>query len=702
MWDGPHCAAACVGCGPQRVAPGHNMPADSVAILMVDTTAPVLARATQPGAPFLAFQALSAWLNWQYAKRHGYTLLYLLLVEPGCRHPRWGWRHPSYCKLPAIGAAFKRFATVACIDSDAYFHPAAPALNHIVAAHSASAEVTDVSFSSDRPFSDGPNCGFMVWKRSPRTLDLLATWWHLDMGPFAQAHDYEQRAVYWVLAHLDRFHGLLQTLRLRPLDPNASVYVHHIDHTRRGERLWRFAIAALQTKLGDDAERSKFLASVAPILRSTDAAGVERLRRNLMEAALGATLDSLPVLLSRTGKPARRGRRARRASVRSRRFNASRAGKVLLPPPAVGSFMDGRGLALRPCNDGLREWQGWSWATDAERGEGVATTADPARKALSLSACSASSSSLCHCVASGPSSVLREPRIPLAQLRLCNQRIMVGTTSLGIARRLGQAGSLWVLQTARQTGASGRNEMLRDNATTAATASGRTEPAADLIEVSHFLADLANRSSARDDDESTLPQPQEGGPATPGAQITNTPSVYTGAAAGKHGTWRIAHADAARLFQPCLATPSTRADKAVQDCESWCRPERKPAHCHRCKCRACSACKERTQDTLGANTASANNGVLNRQQKVKAASRGRGLWHASKKLCLSVWHQDPLDGSPLTFAPCRYVAKAQQRWSLTPMSISDGGSIDGSFQMRPIADPSLCITAHPLHTTNSI
>mgnify|MGYP001404811548 CR=1 FL=1 len=48
---------------------------------------------------------LTAYLNMRYACRHGYTLLFYLLEQAGCEHPLWGARHPSYCKLTAIGEA---------------------------------------------------------------------------------------------------------------------------------------------------------------------------------------------------------------------------------------------------------------------------------------------------------------------------------------------------------------------------------------------------------------------------------------------------------------------------------------------------------------------------------------------------------------------------------------------------------------------
>ena len=99
--------------------------------------------------------ALTAWLNARYAQRHGYAFQYLQLQEPGCAHPRWGWRHPSYCKLPALAYMLQRYKRVAFIDSDSFFAPRAPALSNIAVSDGN----FDVFFASDRPFTPGPNCG---------------------------------------------------------------------------------------------------------------------------------------------------------------------------------------------------------------------------------------------------------------------------------------------------------------------------------------------------------------------------------------------------------------------------------------------------------------------------------------------------------------------------------------------------------------
>ena len=64
---------------------------------------------------------------------------------------------------------------------------------------------------------------------------------------------------------------------------------------------------------------------------------------------------------------------------------------------------------------------------------------------------------------------------------------------------------------------------------------------------------------------------------------------------GKHGSWRQRNADPDLLWKPCASEfqgngSAKGGDKKVQDCESWCRPKLKAAHCRHCKCRACLSC----------------------------------------------------------------------------------------------------------------
>ena len=175
-------------------------------VLMSDTHRPLpLPRKTSA----LHFTSLAALVNAHYACVHGYDFLYLRLSDEGCVHPHFGTRHASYCKLSAIAHALLKWSNVIFIDSDSWFAPGAPTIEALISATSDAHGARDraplqpppppiLSLAWDWPYSNGPNCGFMVWRNSSRALQLLATWWHIDSGVYAREHDFEQHAMHWV------------------------------------------------------------------------------------------------------------------------------------------------------------------------------------------------------------------------------------------------------------------------------------------------------------------------------------------------------------------------------------------------------------------------------------------------------------------------------------------------------------------------
>ena len=156
--------------------------------------------------------------------------------------------------------------------------------------------------------------------------------------------------------------------------------------------------------------------------------------------------------------------------------------------------------------------------------------------------------------------------------------------------------------------------------------------------------------------------------------------------AGKHGAWRRKHAELSRLFAPCNATAigANSRDKSVQDCESWCRPQLKPRHCHRCKCHACSGCEAKDAAARPNEASPATYSPLDAAGATPAQPGD---------LCLGVWHDDPLDGAPLVYRPCdgSWQQRQQQRWALEKQSPQ------ASYYVRSVSDPRLCVTAHPIY-----
>ena len=222
--------------------------ASGTALLMQDTRAPV----PQP-TEALSYVHMAFYVNARYALRHGYSLLFLQLRAAagtdgaGCVHPLFGARHPSYCKLAALGEALvrRRFAAVLWLDSDAIMQHHALSLPAMLRKYRAPASYStpadgggggggavtsggtavaepSVYAAWDTPFSYGPNCGVMLWRNTPEALRALQTWWQMDGRPFGARHDYEQHAMQWRLVHLWALHGVIETLPLQTMETNTQ------------------------------------------------------------------------------------------------------------------------------------------------------------------------------------------------------------------------------------------------------------------------------------------------------------------------------------------------------------------------------------------------------------------------------------------------------------------------------------------------
>ena len=172
-------------------------------------------------------QSLTAYLNQRYACEHGYAMLYLRLSEPGCEHPRWGHRHPSYCKLAAISEALSRGHRWAVfLDTDCYVHTRSLDMPALLRAYGGGA-ADDAYFGWDTPYTLGPNAGFSVVANTRGARALLRSWWHAYAGRYSTEHAFEQHVLHWQLVHLHRFRHNLTTLRLRTMDPRYPDAVHH-------------------------------------------------------------------------------------------------------------------------------------------------------------------------------------------------------------------------------------------------------------------------------------------------------------------------------------------------------------------------------------------------------------------------------------------------------------------------------------------
>jgi len=202
-------------------------------------------------------------LNRKYALAKGYDLIYYRLqgdgcahfsCGAGCRHIQWGDRHPSFCKVSALGAALTlQYDWIVYLDSDAFLAPKSPELLSLLRNHGAQAigrgSGSDNSahgfFGWDWPYTLGPNMGFIALRNTATMRAFVSAWWNMDAGEYSTVHPFEQRPLQWYLMHMTRFRRRLQTLNLISMDPDIRSAVMHLDHNvGTKNRLWSMAASA--------------------------------------------------------------------------------------------------------------------------------------------------------------------------------------------------------------------------------------------------------------------------------------------------------------------------------------------------------------------------------------------------------------------------------------------------------------------------
>ena len=387
--------------------------------------------------------------------------------------------------------------------------------------------------------------------------------------------------------------------------------------------------------------------------------------------------------------------------VHPRLVNATAVAERLILPPSddIGGFgalglPSGLPLSLRPCASRLSRWQ---------------VLRAPAASSTMISL---ATMALLHfprlCLAVGKSRPLRPPATePLAQMLPCDAIATAQFVRLQQAVGYPRVAQLWAMNTSSEGGDGDAHANLMVPDVGAYESSQHTTHTAAHIPVPPTLIKFGNESDtttlhmvleaiAREQDPGSRALSASAGSdvhlpsleSTPSARGSAASVTTVGAFAGKHGAWRKANAEPSRLFAQCNSATLGGAvpDKPVQDCESWCRPERKPRHCLKCKCVACRGCAAK-EDQLS----SALPSRLPKAQKLTG-------------LCLSVWRDDALDGAPLTFAPCEvgtWQRRQQQRWTVVA-DAPRGEGLDAVDTFRVAVASSgtvarLCVTAQPVY-----
>lgn len=279
------------------------MPADTdaeVAIVMMDDREPDLAKwleRHERNVFSLEEQAqlvtiLTWYLNLRYARRHGYSLVFYRLGNPGCTHPVWGARHPSYCKLTAIGEALAAgYSWVVYLDSDAFIrsHEPLPTLLRKYGGALEGADAAQAFFGWDHPFTLGPNMGFIALRNTATVVRMVQSWWNLNAGPFSELHPFEQRTLQWQIMHLDQYSRIITTLSLRTMDDAYPDGVVHLDHNAGTKtRIWVMAGAAAAMLAEGEGAQALLLRRHLHVLQRQREGIHKALRRPAIEAVVKA------------------------------------------------------------------------------------------------------------------------------------------------------------------------------------------------------------------------------------------------------------------------------------------------------------------------------------------------------------------------------------------------------------------------------
>ena len=337
--------------------------------------------------------SLTFYLNLKHACLHNASLFYFHLDSESCRHPLWGARHPSYCKLAAIADAVSRgFDRVVFLDSDAFIRDASVDIAALLRRYGGDTHAAAIEFGWDSPYSLGPNAGFASFRLTTardrtHVVEALRLWWNLFAGSHGLGHPFEQHVLHWGLLHLQTQRHRLRTLPIRTMEPGSLDAVNHLDHNAgRKTRVWVMARAVAETLLSRGSP-SKDAMAMAPTLRRwlpilqtarSDLKYAERL-----DAVHAVTLAARHDLSAMIGQP--------QCMPTVQKLNATDAAIKWLswPPPSqragtrasstqLGRVLSGLPLTLARCTmeKPFANWQTWRLLPDtaAEGNEGVTSS----------------------------------------------------------------------------------------------------------------------------------------------------------------------------------------------------------------------------------------------------------------------------------------------------------------------------------------
>jgi hypothetical protein len=154
-----------------------------------------------------------------------------------CYCSRWkAYRGASWAKLLGIARALVAgYEVIAYLDSDCVFRNLPPSLDQQLQAGGDASIIC----LADRPwYTDLPNGGYHLWRRSPEALPAVLEWWNCYSPVTNLEHDFEQRALHQLMRSkgsvLSRAVGVIEGAMFAVETPEQLL--HHIPSSKDASR----------------------------------------------------------------------------------------------------------------------------------------------------------------------------------------------------------------------------------------------------------------------------------------------------------------------------------------------------------------------------------------------------------------------------------------------------------------------------------
>ncbi len=188
------------------------------------------------------YNSLAAAINYEYAKKHGYTFIYFrpylhnknALELHNCLNPKTNRpRHASWSKLLSTHLALQwAYDYVVYIDSDCIFHNHSIRLEDYIQPY----QDKSVLFLKNYPWSEKDPCaGFILCKVDPVAKQFIQEWYSYNIPEKDTHHDWEQSALHRMMPR--DYVGIIDDIMF---EKKEGQLLRHIGSHEGGNRIPTF------------------------------------------------------------------------------------------------------------------------------------------------------------------------------------------------------------------------------------------------------------------------------------------------------------------------------------------------------------------------------------------------------------------------------------------------------------------------------